>query len=122
MKVTIYIIYIAETHKKNSHHTNMCYDLSHSRFVENLLSDQLIFYLSHYAVFAFCLLQFYYVLLLYTELYGFNQAINRHNKIAIGSKQTRPFAINKVSIDAIIIFLHSESGTNHNTCFYGKKF
>ena len=36
-------------------------------------------------------------------MYGFNQAINRLNKIAIGRKQTRPFAINKVSTDAIII-------------------
>ena len=33
----------------------------------------------------------------YRIVYGFNQAINRINKIAIGRKQTRTFAINKVS-------------------------
>ena len=43
------------------------------------------------------------------ELYGFNLAINRLNKIAIDRKQPRPFAINEVSIDAIKIVLHSES-------------
>ena len=43
-------------------------------------------------------------------------------EIAIGRKQTRPFAINKVSTDAIIIFLHSESAANHNTCLYGERF
>ena len=50
-------------------------------------------------------------------------SINRHNnKIAIGRKHTRPFAINKVSTDAIIIFLHSESAANHNTCLYDERF
>ena len=51
-----------------------------------------------------------------------NQAINRLNKIAIGRKQTRPFAINKVSTDAIIIVLHCESAANHNACLYGERF
>ena len=37
-------------------------------------------------------------------MYGFNQAINRHNKIVIGRKHTQPFAINKVSTDAIIMY------------------
>ena len=60
--------------------------------------------------------------MLYIELYGFNQAINRLNKIAIDRKQTRLIAINKVSTDAIIIFLHSESAANHNTCLNGDKF
>ena len=44
------------------------------------------------------------------------------NKIAIGRKQTRPFAINKVSTDAIIIVLHSESAASHNTSLYGERF
>ena len=56
------------------------------------------------------------------ELYGLNQTINRLNKIAIGRKQTPPFAINKVSTDAIIIVLQSESAANHNTCLYGERF
>ena len=60
--------------------------------------------------------------MLYIELYGFNQAINSLNKIAIGRKQTRPFAINKVSTDAIINFLHSKGAATHNTCLYGEKF
>ena len=45
-------------------------------------------------------------------MYGFNQVINKLNKIAIGRKQTRPFAIKKVSIDAIIIVLYSESAAS----------
>ena len=54
------------------------------------------------------------------ELYGFNEAINRHtcSKIVIGRKHTRSFAINKISTDAITIFLHSESTANHITCIW----
>ena len=35
------------------------------------------------------------------ELYGFNQVMNRHNKITTGRKQTRLIATDKVSTDAI---------------------
>ena len=75
-------------------------------------------------MFIFCLLQLYYVLLLCIELHGFNLAINRHNRIAIGRQQTRLIAINKVSTDAIIIFYIriSEGAANHNTCSHGEKF
>ena len=92
----------------------MFYDLPRSRCVEKLLLHQLRLI----AKGRVCFLPIAILL----ELYSFNQAINRLNKIAIGRKQTRPFAINKVSTDAIIIVLHSESAANHNTCLYGERF
>ena len=54
------------------------------------------------------------------------------DKIAIARKQTRLFAINKISTDQTIISLniliyiliisHTESAANRNTCLQGEKF
>ena len=101
----------------------MCYDLPCSRRVEKLLIIALVETL-FIAKDRVCFLPIA-ILLRQVAVYRivcFNQAINRLNKIAIGRKQTRPFAINKVSTDAIIIVLHSEGAANHNTCLYGERF
>ena len=100
----------------------MCYDLPRSRCVEQLLLHQLRFFIAKGRV---CFLPSAISLSLFIvwlKPYNSIQQLDRLNKIAIGRKQTRPFAINKVSTDAIIIFLLSESAANHNTCLYGERF
>ena len=60
-----------------------------------------------------------------TDFHGTIMTQQKHVQLVLTvdfRKQTRPFAINKVSTDAIIIFLYCESAANHNTCLYGERF
>ena len=43
-------------------------------------------------------------------------------KVKISPHTSMCYAINKVSTDAMTLFLHSESAGNHNTCLYGENF
>ena len=48
--------------------------------------------------------------------------ISPHTSMCYAINMCYVIAINKVSTDAMTLFLHSESAANHNTCLYGENF
>ena len=100
----------------------MCYNLPHSLCRKRIIGSADILFIACCVCFLPIAILLRLVAVYTVELHSFNLAINRHNKIAIGRKKTRLIAINKVSTDAIINFLHSESAANHDTCLNGEKF